>query len=107
MSKQEVVAMAQAPAKLQIALNKFQGELMTDSRKSAVKNVSVEELGEDYRPRQAGLVYPYTFKVDIDLNEIIGEKVTNLFNLEGSDRSKIPELAFSISVGVYQPGGLC
>lgn len=98
MSKQEIVAISEAPAKMQIALNKFQSEQLSTSDRKIVASVSVQELEEDYRPRQAGLVYPFMFTVDLNLESLVGKKIDKLFSLEGVDSSERPNLIFSLTV---------
>ena len=73
-SKKQLTAIATAPPKLQIAFDRFNTACETSPMRKHL-SLTVDSIDADYKPLKAGLIYPYTFTLQIDMKGILESKV--------------------------------
>ena len=101
MSKQEIVAMSEAPSKMQVSLNKFQSSSLSTTKYSGISSVAVCEVEDDYRPKQAGLVFSHAYTVDVDIERIIGASLDRIYALVDNENIQKVPLSFQLTVGYF------
>lgn len=99
LSRQEIMAIAKAPPKLQLLINKFQSCSLPGTSASYVKSLAVEELAEDYRPKQAELLFDYVIIADINLEPLIGRKLNKALSLMENNGINRSMSEFKLVVG--------
>ena len=98
MSKQELMTIACAPQRLNLAIQRFHNATKSKIADNPIKNVSIDQLEEDYTPRQLGLLHSHTFTVTFDLAKRFGASIERSYSLvENAALKQIP-LVFDMTV---------
>lgn len=98
MSKQELVTIANAPLRLNLAMQRFHNATKSKDGDHPIKSLSIDQLEEDYLPKQSGILYGHTFTVSIDLSKTFGDALQKAYSLVENTNLKPIPLAFDLTV---------
>ena len=106
MSKQELITIANAPLRLNLAMQRFHNSTKSKHLDNPIRSLTIDQLEEDYLPKQLGILYGHTFTVSIDLSKKFGDGLQKAHSLvENANLKSIP-LAFDLTVVYDKTGGL-
>lgn len=97
-SKKELVAISNAPSKLQVAYERFKTACLSEGMTKGAISLSVQEIDDSYKPRKAGLIYPFTFTVYINMRKLYESRIESVCSVIEMEGLKQLLTTFSLTV---------
>lgn len=98
LSKQDLVTIASAPSKLNLAMQRFNNAAKSTEASNPIKGISVEPLEDEYQPKQLGLLFDSSFTVSIDLSGQLESDLQRISSLVDNAALKQVPLVFDLKV---------
>lgn len=106
LSKQELITIENAPQRLNLAMQRFYNSTKSHLQNNPIRSVALEQVEDDYQPKQSGILYGHSFVVSIDLTAKFGNVIQKAGSLVDNANLKPVPLVFDLKVRVISPGRL-